>query len=354
MIQSDGALGRAALGQKDVSMAVPYFLGEPYIIKTQPGGAPQEIEISIEGASFGYTLTWGIDEQAGCGVASFAETETELQFTNTLTFTPNDVWKSPYRVTIFVTDGNYTIRTAVYIYLGVRIVLPSEVSMDDYKIYLADRQFGLGAEISQYVSATFVPKFNDVGTFSIVLDQSDAPLSGWGQPGSDTYGNIILTRNGEPIFWGVATEFERTWDETKDELVISGEDTMKYVRDHLALSKPDRSTETREDYTDVPVYYTTIYDVRPDPTISAVSYVGSGNDAGDIVNVAGAGASVGSSQRIYRVWITELGADSTAPDKFAWLETTTGNTDTDGIKITGKAQSIDNAAVSIMFLETPN
>lgn len=357
----DGAvIGRAALGQNDLSFSYPTFINTPYIIVSVPNGFETEIEVSINFGAMGEKLSWGIDEQSGCGTAYFGNDpttwgeETQGQSTNTLYFTPSATWTPPYRVGIYVTDGYYTIRTSVFIYFAGALTMPAEVSMDDYEIFLADREFNLGAQIDNFVDATFVIKYNDVGTFTISMDIEDVTnfenkvIAGWGEPNTGTYGNILLTRNGTPLFWGMVKEFERDWDADKDLLVMKGEDTMSHLKARLALPKTDRITTTSSDGEIVPVYSTTIYDVRPMPTIGAVSYSGSGNSASNITNIKGAGASVKNTTRQYRIWIVKKGSDG-APDEFAWKEVNSGNADMGGIKITGKAQSIDNAVVSIQF-----
>lgn len=363
----DGAvIGRAALGQNDIGFSSPSFIDTPYVIVSVPDGFETEIKISINPGAMGQQIEWGVDEQSGCGTAYFGpypeawgEITTD-EFTNVLHFTPSSTWQPPYRTNIYVTDGHLTIRTSVFIYFAGALTMPAEVSMDDYEIFLADREFNLAAQIDNFIEATFVVKYNDVGTFSISMDIEDVTdfegkvLSGWGKPEADpkkqTYGNILLTRNSVPLFWGVVKEFEREWDVDKNLLIMKGEDTMTHLKARLALPKPNRSTTVEEGLT-IPVYSSNIYHVIPYPTIGAVSYNGSLNSASDIYNVAGAGASVSNAQRTYRIWIVEEGSNG-GPDKFAWKEISTGNADVEGTKITGKAQSIDNAVVSIEFKAT--
>jgi len=355
---SGAAIGRAALGQVDTGFTLPVFQNTPYILRTSPGGSKISLEVSVTVGSFSQNLTWGVEEQSGCGIAYFGPDPTTLgeetykEYTNLLHFQPSQTWAPPYRINIFVTDGNYTIRTQVFIYLAGQILLPEELSMDDYQIFLADRDFNLGAQISYFTEATFVTKFNNVGTFSITMEQSDAPKAGWGETDSGTYGNIILTRNEAPIFWGVITEFERNWDEDKDELIIRGEDTLRYLETRVTLPVHDRKTAPSGEYPDVPIYSSTIYDVRPAPTISAVSYVGSGNSASQVKEVRGAGASVDSTIRTYRIWVSKKSSEAGAPDEFSWKEMSTGNTSSGSTKITAKAQSIDNSVVSFQFSQT--
>lgn len=361
LLSGEAVIGRAALGQDDIGFNFPSFMDTPYIIVSTPNGFETDIMISINPGAMGENLIWGVDEQSGCGTAYFGDDptiwgeETQGQFTNALYFMPLATWNPPYRINIFVTDGNYTIRTSVFIYFAGALTMPAEVSMDDYEIFLADREFNLGTQIDNFVEATFVVKYNDVGTFSISMDIADVTdfegkiRAGWGEPDTGTYGNIILTRNAKPIFWGIVKEFEREWDVDKDLLVMKGEDTMSYLKARLALPKTDRVTEINEDGEVVPIYSSSIYHVIPYPTISPVSISsGNPNPASDIKNVAAAGASVSNATRTYRVWIVEKGEDG-GPDKFAWKEISSGNADVSGIKITGKAQSIDNAVVSIQF-----
>lgn len=354
-MSNSAALGRAALGQKDTLVESPYFIGTPYIIRALPGAEETSIRVSIPAGTTGDSLIWGVDEQSGCGMAYFDSPtvvgeETQGEYENILYFKSYDSWAGPYRLTIFVTDGNRTIRESVFIYYAGIIVLPSEISMDKFSIYLADKQFNLGAQIENYTDAVFVSKFNDVGTFSITVEASDIPMAGWGEDGSGTYGNIILTRNREPIFWGAITEFERNWDERVDELILRGEDTMRYLKTRVALPDPNRALTTIDGY-EVPIYYESLYDVRPAPSLSAVTYSGTGNLATEISKVKGGGATVfdRKTSRRYRVWICKKGTDSEAPDKFAWKELESGNSDTDGITITGKAQAIDGGIVTVQF-----
>lgn len=345
-------LGRTAIGQDEAVNVNPVFIGAPYQIFSSPNG--NEVALVVEVSGFYATsLDWGISSTSGCGTAvfEFSATSGATVNSNTIFFTPSLTWSPPVYFTIYVTDGTHTISTTVSIRLVSLIRLPIRMlNMDNYEIFLADRNFVKRAQISYYTQATFVTRFNDVGSFSIEMDVANASKVGWGSTGSGTYNGIILERNGNPIFLGLITEFQRRLEKGVNKLTINGSCVLKLIADRLALPDPNRPTIYDDSYgDDVPDYSRTLSDVRPASTVT----VGT-NNAG-IINSGGVapksgGATVGTSPRTYRITIKELGTDGD-PDKFKWQLTSTDpdGPESSGIEITGKAQTIDSGILSIVF-----
>lgn len=115
--------------------------------------------------------------------------------------------------------------------------------MENYKIYVRDQNLNRIAEIDDFQSLTAIPKFNDVGTWQLVLNTTIARKKGLFQP----FAGIVIERNGIEIISGPIINLSRQWDINGDVLTLSGVDDNCWLKRRLASPDPssngDYSTE---------------------------------------------------------------------------------------------------------------
>lgn len=107
------------------------------------------------------------------------------------------------------------------------------MSTPHYLIFMRDIQQRRIAELDTYASASFKPRFNQVGFWQLTVPYQDRlrPLF---IPGN----GIIVMRNGVPIISGPIRHFRRHLTSTSNTYDLSGPDDVVWLNDRLAYPVP--------------------------------------------------------------------------------------------------------------------
>jgi hypothetical protein len=122
----------------------------------------------------------------------------------------------------------------------------------EWTIYVRDQAGNRIGEVDDYAEATLTPVFNDVGTWSILVDRRVRQAANLTQPGF----GIIAARNGVTVLSGPATHRQHTVDMDNNHVQISG------VTDDVWLKRRVVSPSPTESF---PPYTVQAFDVRTGP-----------------------------------------------------------------------------------------
>lgn len=106
--------------------------------------------------------------------------------------------------------------------------------MMEWKLYVRDNHYLIQGEIDDYESATLVPVFRDVGTWTLTIDARSHVAAllmnpDWG---------IVATRNDVPLFSGIWAEIRLTRDDDHWNLEFQGVTDEIWLVDRLVSPSP--------------------------------------------------------------------------------------------------------------------
>lgn len=119
----------------------------------------------------------------------------------------------------------------------------------EWAIYVRDPLGNRQGEVDEYSEAILNPVYNDVGTWSLVLDRRTAQAANLTQPGW----GIVVVRGGTTLLSGPATHRQHTVDMDNNRVQVSGVTDDVWLKRRLVSPSPAES---------VPPYAAQAYDVR--------------------------------------------------------------------------------------------